>query len=100
MFLKSRFDRSTIKFLLNLCETEIDFTTEILRKYSNSDFFLTLLQNISDYLFSENENDSHALDDIIRYYRKDTRLSDTPKNEKIEHPALSITNFIDYLRVV
>jgi len=46
LFLKSWFNRLTIKFLLNLCETEIDFTTDILRRYCKNDDFLYLLQNI------------------------------------------------------
>jgi len=91
LFLKSWFDRSTIKFLLNLCETEIDFTAEILRKYCKSDDFLRLLQNIAENLLSENEKDAQKLQDIVSKY---SEKSDETTTKTKENPALRVTEFL------
>lgn len=81
LFLKSWFDRATIKFLLNFSQTEIEFTTEILKKYLDNDFFLNLLKNISENLISENEEDSSKLKEIISTY---TGTADGKENIKLE----------------
>lgn len=96
LFLKSWFDRSTIKFLLNFSQTEIEFVSELLKKYLDNSWFIKLLSNLSNILVSENEEDSSKLNEIISNY---TNISynkeDIKHEEKKEDKSLVITWYLN-----
>jgi len=96
LFLKSWFDRSTIKFLLNFSQTEIEFISELLKKYLDNSWFINLLSNISKNLISENEEDSEKLNSIISKYEIETQESWIIKTEiKKEDKSLVITWYLN-----
>lgn len=97
LFFKSWFDRSTIKFLLNFSNTEEEFISDLLKKYLDNSLFLNLLSNLSDYLLSENENDSLKLKDIVSKYifSEDSDVSNTKIESKKEDKSLIITWYLN-----
>ena len=97
LFFKSWFDRSTIKFLLNFSNTEEEFISDLLKKYLDNSLFLNLLSSLSDYLLSENENDSLKLKDIVSKYTssEDNNLSITKTEIKKEDKSLIITWYLN-----
>lgn len=97
LFLKSGFDRATIKFNLSICENEIELVDEIIKSHKDRADFIPLLEALSNKLLSENEVDSAAISAIVEKYQSSETQLFSEKDERIKkeaNPSLQLNTHI------